>query len=283
MSLPPAKTIGLFDSGLGGLTVLRELQRSLPNQRFAYLGDNARFPYGTKSPETIVRYSRECAQFLMQQDVGVIVVACNTASSTALSVLEAELSVPVIGTVEPAARAVLRATRSGTIGVLGTNATVASSVYENALKGLNPSLRVVSQACPLFVPLVEAGMFDGEIVEKVVELYLAPLRAAGVDTVILGCTHYPLLLEPIQRYLGTEVAVVECSKAMLVDVNRALGEARESRGSDTAGTSYFVTDAVGHFNQLAGLFLGHGGVEASKVELPLSSPAETTRLRAASS
>lgn len=283
MPQPQGKTIGLFDSGLGGLTVLRELQRALPHQRFAYLGDNARFPYGTKSPETIVRYSRECAAFLMQQDVGVIVVACNTASSTALRELESELPVPVIGTVEPAARAALEATRSGAIGVLGTNATVASSVYENALKRIDPSIRVLSQACPLFVPLVEAGMFDGEIVEKVVELYLSPLKAAGVDTVILGCTHYPLLLDPIQRYLGTEVAVVECSKAMLPDVNKALGEARVTCGSQTADTSYFVTDAVGQFNQLAGLFLGHGGVEALKVELPLSSPSETTRLRAASS
>lgn len=281
MLLPHQKTIGLFDSGLGGLTVLRELQRALPSERFAYLGDNARFPYGTKSPETIVRYSRECAAFLMQRDVGVIVVACNTASSTALSVLEAELSVPVIGTVEPAARSALAATRSGTIGVLGTNATVASGVYESALKRLNPALKVTSQACPLFVSLVEAGMFDGEIVEKVVDLYLAPLKAQAVDTVILGCTHYPLLLAPIKRYLGDTVAVVECSKAMLQDVKKVLGPSEASVVAPS--TSYYVTDAVGQFNQLAALFLGHDGVQASKVELEVSSPAETPHLRAASS
>jgi glutamate racemase len=219
----------------------------------------------------------------MQQDVGVIVVACNTASSTALRELESELPVPVIGTVEPAARTALKVTRSGTIGVLGTNATVASSVYENALKRLEPSLRVVSQACPLFVPLVEAGMFDGEIVDKIVELYLAPLKSQGVDTVILGCTHYPLLLTPIQRYLGDSVAVVECSKAMLQDVINVLGSSDAAQREAAGGTSYFVTDAVGQFNQLASLFLGYEGVRASKVELAPSSPAETTHLRVASS
>lgn len=283
MASSSVKTIGLFDSGLGGLTVLRELQHALPEQRFAYLGDNARFPYGTKSPETIVRYSRECAEFLMQRDVGVIVVACNTASAAALAVLESELPVPVIGTVEPAARAALAATRSGKVGVLGTNATVASAVYENALKKLNPSVKVVSQACPLFVPLVEAGMFDGEIVDKVIELYLAPLKAEGVDTVIFGCTHYPLLLSPIKRYLGDAVQVVECSKAMLEDVIKALAQANGRPSSDVPSTSYFVTDAVGQFNQLAALFLGHGGVHASKVELAISSPSGKPHLRAASS
>lgn len=265
MTVSHGKSIGLFDSGLGGLTVLRELHRTLPHQSYAYLGDNARFPYGTKSPETIVRYSRECAGFLMKREVGLIVVACNTASSTALSILEAELPVPVIGTVGPAVRDAVKVTRSGTIGVLGTNATVASKVYELAIREQDPSLTVISQACPLFVPLVEAGMLHGEIVDKIVELYLAPLKAQGVDTVILGCTHYPLLIKPIASFLGEEVSVVECSKAIAHDVQRILGSEGESQ-SRPSTTEYFVTDEVGQFNQLAGIFLGDRRVQAVRIE-----------------
>lgn len=265
MSLSSGKSIGLFDSGLGGLTVLRELHRSLPGQSYAYLGDNARFPYGTKSAETIVRYSRECAGFLMKREVGLIVVACNTASAAALSTLEAELPVPVIGTVGPAVREALEATRTGRIGVLGTNATVASKVYEEALKERDAAITVVSQACPLFVPLVEAGMLEGEIVDKVVELYLAPLKAQGADTVILGCTHYPLLIKPIARYLGDGVTVVECSKAIARDVSSILGAAPAAQAR-AGSTAYFVTDEVGQFNQLAGIFLGDREVQAVRIE-----------------
>ncbi len=265
MSLSSGKAIGLFDSGLGGLTVLRELHRTLPSQSYAYLGDNARFPYGTKSAETIIRYSRECAGFLMKREVGLIVVACNTASANALSTLEAELSVPVIGTVGPAVHEALETTRSGKIGVLGTNATVASKVYDEALKEQDAALTVISQACPLFVPLVEAGMLDGEIVDKVVELYLAPLKEQGVDTVILGCTHYPLLIKPIARFLGDGVTVVECSKAIARDVGKILGPVATTPAKPLS-TEYFVTDEVGQFNQLAAIFLGDRAVQAVRIE-----------------
>ena len=265
MSISTTKPIGLFDSGLGGLTVLRELQIVLPEHSYTYLGDNARFPYGTKSVETIIRYSRECAQFLLKHEVGLVVVACNTASATALSILEQELPVPIIGTVGPAVREALEATRSGIIGVLGTSATIASHVYENSLRERDASIRVISQACPLFVPLVEAGMLEGEIVDKVIELYLAPLKAQQVDTVILGCTHYPLLLKAIQSYLGPDVAVVECSRAIAADVQRILANNRAPAG-ETTQTQYFVTDEVGQFNQLAALFLGERQVQAVRIE-----------------
>ena len=265
MTLLSDKAIGLFDSGLGGLTVLRELHRSLPARSYTYLGDNARFPYGTKSAETIVRYSRECAGFLMTREVGLVIVACNTASAAALSTLEAELPVPVLGTVGPAVREALEATRTGRIGVLGTNATVASKVYESALHERDSAISVVSQACPLFVPLVEAGMLEGEIVDKVVELYLAPLKAQEVDTVILGCTHYPLLIRAIQGYLGDSVTVVECSKAIARDVAKIL-QAEVSAPPREATTDYFVTDEVGQFNQLAGIFLGNRQVQAVRLE-----------------
>ncbi len=259
--------IGLFDSGLGGLTVLRELQRVLPQQSFAYLGDNARFPYGTKSTETIIRYARECASFLQSQEIGLLVIACNTASAAALPLLEQELSIPVIGTVGPAVREALEKTHNGVVGVLGTNATVASRVYDDAIQAVSPSIQVVPHACPLFVPLVEAGMFEGEITDKVVELYLGPLRAQGVDTVILGCTHYPLLIKPIQRFLGSEVAVVECSRAIADDVARLVGLGMQPSPPQSAVTRYFVTDEASRFNQLAGAFLGACDVRATKVDI----------------
>lgn len=265
MALSHGKSIGLFDSGLGGLTVLRELHRQLPGHTYTYLGDNARFPYGTKSAETIVRYSKECANFLLKREVGLIVVACNTASATALTALEAELPIPVIGTVGPAVRQAIEATRSGVIGVLGTNATVSSQVYEVALKEQDATLRVVSQACPLFVPLVEAGMLDGEIVDKIVELYLIPLKSQGVDTIILGCTHYPLLMQAISKFLGDGVTVVECSKAIAHDVQKIL-ETPSATLPKGGVTQYFVTDEVGQFNKLAGIFLGDRAVQAVRIE-----------------
>lgn len=258
------KTIGLFDSGLGGLTVLRGMLEALPQHRYVYVGDNARFPYGTKGTETIIRYSRECASFLLRHGIDVLIVACNTASAAALSTLEGELEIPVIGTVGPAVRQALRTSRAGVIGVLGTNATVASGVYEHALHAADPSLAVISQACPLFVPLVEAGMLKGEIVDKVVELYLEPLKAKGVDTVILGCTHYPLLSESIRNYVGPSVSVVECSEAIAHDVKILLGQHEEN--STGADVQYFVTDEVGRFNFLATAFLEGEQVNAVRID-----------------
>lgn len=264
MSQQAPPSIGLFDSGLGGLTVLRGMHRALPSCRYIYLGDNARFPYGTKGPSTIIRYARECANFLLRHEVGVIIVACNTASAAALSTLENELAVPVIGTVGPAVRRALETSRSGVIGVLGTNATIASGVYEHQLKDSDATARVVSQACPLFVPLVEAGMLSGEIVNKVVELYLAPLRAQGIDTVILGCTHYPLLIDAIRDYLGPDVQIVECSEAIASDVRKLLGDSVPA--SSSPATQYFVTDQVGSFNFLASAFLEGQSVSAVRID-----------------
>jgi glutamate racemase len=244
--------------------VLRELHRSLPSQSYVYLGDSARTPYGTKGRDTIIRYARECAGFLLEQNVRVLIVACNTASAAALSVLEQELPIPVIGTIEPAVRAALESTRGGTIGVVGTNSTVSSGVYEQALLKHDPHLTVVPQACPLFVPLVEAGMVSGEIVDKFIELYFAPLKERGVDTVILGCTHYPLLLEGIQEYLGPKVAVVECSRAIARDVEELVGG--QTEGVVSLETKYFVTDEVSKFNYLATAFLGKREVKAVRIE-----------------
>ena len=257
-------SIGLFDSGLGGLTVLRGMLRALPGPNYFYLGDNARFPYGTKGHDTIVRYARECSQFLVSQEVGVLIVACNTASAAALHVLENELSIPVIGTIGPAVRQALSRSKSGKIGVLGTNATIASGVYRQGILALDATARVSEQACPLFVPLVEAGMLRGEIVDKVVELYLKPLKEQRVDTVILGCTHYPLLVESIQAFMGPDVSIVECSDAIASDVVALLGHKESSAAPGRV--NYFVTDEVGRFNFLASAFLEGQVVSAVRID-----------------
>lgn len=264
MAFLSSAPIGVFDSGLGGLTVLRELQRHVPERQYLYLGDNARCPYGTKGAETIRRYALECAHFLMHHGVGALVVACNTASALAYSSLVKECPLPIVSTIDPAVRAALKVTKNNRIAVLCTNATFASGVYEGALKRVRADVEVVTQPCPLFVPLVEAGMLSGEIVEKVTELYLADIRRRGIDTVILGCTHYPLLIEPIRAFLGEGVTIVECGTEIAHEIRALVGPApivkvvREDR--------YFVTDEVGKFNALATTALGSGEIQATKVD-----------------
>jgi glutamate racemase len=275
MAVQQSELIGLFDSGLGGLTVLRELQGLMPTGRFIYLGDVARLPYGTKSPETILRYSRECAEFLQKRHCSVIVIACNTVSAIALDRLSQEIPVPVLGAIQPAVNDVLAQTKSGRIGVLATDATVASGVYEAALQRGRPDVVVLSQACPLFVPLVEAGMLTGHIVQEVVSVYCAPLKAAGVDTVVLGCTHYPLLAPEIQAFFGSDVAIIESSKSLAETVYSFCQTRPDTLNSqatlDTASCEFCVTDDVGRFNYLANTFLPSlsvtGGIRAQRVEL----------------
>jgi glutamate racemase len=262
------RPIGLFDSGLGGLTVLSELKRRLPAEKFIYLGDTARTPYGSKGHDTIVRYSRECARFLLDRKIKALVVACNTSSAHALSELESHCPCPVIGTIEPAVRYALHASKGRRIGVIGTEATIASEVYQRRIAELAPEARIAAAPCPLFVPLVEQGMVDGEIVDKVIELYLAPLRAERIDTLILGCTHYPLLLARIAAFMGKEVAIVECSRAIADEMYRLLedGGAFAPKGG-AAKAEFFVTDALSRFNNLTRLCLGDASVQAERVEL----------------
>ncbi|MFN8392274.1 MAG: glutamate racemase [Bdellovibrionota bacterium] len=261
--------IGVFDSGLGGLTVFGELQRAFPDEDFVYLGDMARTPYGSRSAETIVRYSRECSHFLLERGVKIVVVACNTASSLALDALAKDLPCPVVGTIDQAVQTALAQSRRKMIGVIGTEATIGSRAYAARLAAVDPNAEVFSLACPLFVPVVEQGMIRGEIVEKIVAHYLAPLRAQEIDTLILGCTHYPVLAPVIQDYLGESVQIVECSKAMAVAVEKALTPA-EVPVEKTGSAQFFVTDAVSRFNTLAPIFLGEGfrgEIVAERVEL----------------
>src|SRR3989338_7369713 len=193
------RPIGIFDSGIGGLTVLREVRRQIPQEDIVYFGDTARVPYGTKSKETITRFSVNNVQFLEGFRVKMVIVACNTASSLSLGALQDKFSIPIIGVIEPGAREALKRTKNGRIGVIGTKSTIGSNAYETCLKRLDPSVKVFSGACPLFVPFVEEGWTDGEVVTKVAHTYLDALRAFRIDTLILGCTHYPLLKRTIQK------------------------------------------------------------------------------------
>lgn len=261
--------IGVFDSGLGGLTVLRSCLSDMPGEDFIYLGDTARTPYGSKGADTIRRYANECAHFLESEKVKLIIVACNTVSTHALSMLVEQCRCPVIGTVEPAVVRALEYTKNERVGVIGTEATTASRVYETTIKSFRPTASVHSVACPLFVPLVEQGMFEGEIVERIVELYLAPLREAEIDTLILGCTHYPLLSDAIQGYLGDQTTLIACSDAVSHTASQILAkrELEHLRGSGGA-TRYYVTDAVQRFNRLGAALLNLDEIQAKQIEIP---------------
>jgi glutamate racemase len=212
------RPIGVFDSGIGGLTVVKALRDLLPNENISYLGDTARVPYGPKSPETVQRYATELAGMLIKQDAKALVVACNTVSSVALPTLAKNFPVPVIGVIEPGARAALAATRNRHIGVIGTRATIRSGAYERALRAADANVQVSSQACPLLVPLIEEGLLYDEVTERMILRYLEPLLADGIDTLVLGCTHYPLLTDAIARVLRRQIMIVDsahnCARAV---------------------------------------------------------------------
>ena len=217
------KPIGVFDSGIGGLTVVRALRELLPNENIFYLGDTARVPYGNKSAETVERYGLELARILMAENAKLIVVACNTVSSVAIPKLRAGVSVPVIGVIEPGAHAAIAMTRNRHVGVIGTRATIRSGAYENALRALNVHVRVSSVACPLLVPLIEEGLLDDKLTDLTIERYLNPMVADGIDTLVLGCTHYPLLTRAIARSLGDKIEIVDSAHELCASSQRFAG------------------------------------------------------------
>ncbi len=258
------RPIGVFDSGVGGLTVVRALRRALPGEDIVYIGDTARLPYGTKSPRTIERYAVGCQKFLLDRDVKLVLIACNTASATALPALRAASPVPVIGAVEPGAESALAATRAGRIGVIGTLGTVRSGAYERALFDRDPNVHVSALACPLLVPLAEEGWTDDEIADAVARRYLAQLlaRDPSIDTLVLGCTHYPLLAGVLGRaaceLAGHEVAIVDSAHAMAEAARRALDAAdsnNDNRRAAPGRLSCFATD-TSRLDELAPRFLG---------------------------
>jgi glutamate racemase len=256
--------IGVFDSGVGGLTVVSALRRRLPGESILYLGDTARLPYGSKSPDTVTRYTRRNIEFLTERGVKAVVVACNTASALALPNLDLR-GVPTWGVIEPGARKAAAVSR-GRVGVIATEATVRSDAYPKALRAIRPELEILSQACPLLVPLVEEGWHDDPVTEEVAERYLRPLLAAGVDTLVLGCTHYPLLKPVLQRVAGPDVILVDSAEQVAEMV--AAGLAAERLESTHEASHHFcVTDSGQTFQRLARTILKDDGVTLEWVEV----------------
>ena len=249
--------IGVFDSGIGGLTVVRELIHQLPNESIIYFGDTARVPYGPKSPDTVLRYSREIVSYLKGEGIKALVVACNTATAHALPALREEFDFPIIGVIGPGARAAVAATRQKRVGVIGTAGTIRSGAYEKAIRKLLPDVQVVAQACALFVPLIEEGWVDTEPTRAIARNYLAPLVAAEVDTLVLGCTHYPLMKTVIGNVVGRDVRLIDSAEETARETSERLSENRIAHESpDKAQYRFIASDAPDTFLALGQRFLG---------------------------
>ena len=251
------QAVGIFDSGVGGLTVLRELTRVIPQEDTIYFGDTARVPYGTKSPETVTRYAHEITSFLIRRDIKLLVVACNTASAVALPSLKRHFPIPVVGVIEPVARRAVEVSRSGRIGVIGTAGTIRSSAYTRAIKRLNPQAEVLTKACPLFVPLAEEGWVDNQVARLTAQSYLHELKDAGIDTLVLGCTHYPLLKPIITEVMGPGVTLVDSAAETALTVAGILAQKKMLRpASETGNHHYYVSDIPAGFIRVGNRFLG---------------------------
>lgn len=249
--------VGVFDSGIGGLTVLKEIFRVLPNESTIYLGDTARVPYGIRSAETVLRYSFENTAFLVRQGIKLLIIACNTASAVSLDRLRESLRIPVIGVIEPGAKAAARATRNKSVGVIGTEATINSGAYTMSLKTLDPAIMVTGLPCPLFVPLVEEGFTDNEVAAMIADNYLGSLKGKGIDTLVLGCTHYPLLKEVISKVMGRDVALIDSAVETVRKLKAVLSQAgMEHASPDNITRRFYVTDSPERFTRVGERFLG---------------------------
>lgn len=250
------RPIGIFDSGVGGLTVVGEVWKQLPGEDIIYFGDTARVPYGTKSRETVTKFSVENVEFLMKHDVKLVLVACNTASSLSLDFMKRCFRVPMIGVINPGAREAASVTRSGRIGVIGTSATVSSGSYDGAVKKINKNLRVYAISCPLFVPLAEEGWVDKKVARDIADIYLKPLKAKKVDTLILGCTHYPLLKDVIKKVMGPKVMLVDSAREAAKEARELLDASGSLNPSKAAGQhKFFVSDEPARFVKIGARFL----------------------------
>lgn len=252
-----AKPIGVFDSGIGGLTVVRSIMMRLPHENIVYFGDTARVPYGPKSPEVVRQYAAQDTQFLAGHNVKMIVVACNTVSSVALEIVQKHSQVPVIGVIDPGARAAVAVSVKKRIGVIGTVGTIRSNAYTNSIRQADPSAIVIGQACPLFVPLAEEGWTDHKATDLIASEYLFPLKLQKIDTLVLGCTHYPILRRVIEKTLGENVKLVDSAEATAEEVVRLLDE-RGLRNLSTlkANIQFFVSDIPYKFAEIGERFLG---------------------------
>lgn len=256
-SLYRKRPIGIFDSGIGGLTVLKEIRRIMPNENTIYLGDTARVPYGTKSPSTVIKYSTENTLFLTSHHIKMLIVACNTSSSYSIEHLRETFKLPVLGVIEPGAKRACEATRTKVVGIIGTEGTVNSGAYERALGNIDSGIRCVKKACPLFVPLAEEGWWDHPVTEEITEIYLKGMMSKGVDTIILGCTHYPLLKGIIRKVVGEQIRLIDSARAVSED---ALGLLTENDilniRPDSTTHEIYVTDTPRRFVQVGGRFFG---------------------------
>ncbi len=263
--------VGVFDSGVGGLTVAREIMRQMPEERIIYFGDTARVPYGSKSKDTIVRYSRQIIRFLRTKGVKAIVIACNTASAYALETVAEESDIPVIGVINAGARTAVATTRNGRIGVIGTEGTVGSGIYTEVMKQMRPDIEVVGKPCPLFVPLVEEGLLHDSVTDEIASRYLSMLKGKYIDTLVLGCTHYPLLRATLQRLMGEDVALVNPAYEVAIELRELLQGMDLSCSSDVVkcGEKYqfFVSDLAEKFTNLATSILPGEVKETKKIDI----------------
>ena len=263
--------VGVFDSGVGGLTVAREIMRQIPEERIVYFGDTARVPYGNKSKDTILRYSRQIIRFLRTREVKAIVIACNTASAYALDTVAAESDIPIIGVINAGARTAVQATRNGKIGVIGTEGTIGSGIYTRVMKQLKPDIQVTGKPCPLFVPLVEEGLLHDSVTDEIASRYLSVLKGKFIDTLVLGCTHYPLLRSTLRRLMGEDVVLVNPAYETAIELKQLL----EERGLERDGTEplqgekyqFFVSDLAEKFTSFATSILPNEVKETRKIDI----------------
>ncbi|MCM1113688.1 MAG: glutamate racemase [Muribaculum sp.] len=263
--------IGVFDSGVGGLTVAREIMRQMPNERIVYFGDTARVPYGSKSRETITRFSRQIVRFLQTFQVKTIVVACNTASAYAMEELEEETDIPVIGVVKPGAKTAAEVTRNGRIGVIATEATIGSQIYTKYIKELNKDVTIYGKACPLFVPLVEEGLWQDPVTDEIAKRYLAELIDIDIDTLILGCTHYPLIRSTLGKVMGEGVALVNPAYETALELKEML-EQKEILNQEPPGLGanpyqFYVSDGAEKFKRFANSIIKYGILSAKTINI----------------
>jgi glutamate racemase len=260
--------IGIFDSGIGGLTVVKRVLSLLPNENIIYFGDTARVPYGSKSNDTVIEYAIQDANFLIAKNVKLIIVACNTVSAVALDVLREKISIPVIGMINPGAKVALNETKNGKIGVIGTNATINNKAYSKQLFELDPNVQVLEKACPLFVPIAEEGWLDHEATKMIAREYLQDLIDFGADTLILGCTHYPLLSQVIQEIMGENVTLIDSGFAASLQVEDYLHGRGDRNGSVQLGSKkFYVSDSPDKFKVLAERFLGKEIEHIEKIDV----------------
>lgn len=260
--------IGIFDSGIGGLTVVKSVKSFLPNEKIIYFGDTARVPYGSKSNSTVIKYSLQNTKFLLKRNVKIIVVACNTASSVALNELRNNFNLPIIGMIEPGAKAALAETKNGKIGVIGTEATINNKAYSKELKFLDSKVKVIEKACPLFVPLAEEGMINHKATFLIAKEYLSIMKESKIDTLILGCTHYPLLKEIIQKVVGKKVKLIDSGSAASTEVEAYLkGRGLRNISNQMCKDEFYVSDVPQKFKQIAERFLGREITHIKKIEI----------------